>query len=61
MDGRCERRGVNNTAAPSTEPDAGRHVIRSYRMPAKVFHWLTVTLVVFMVSARFQGWIAGLI
>jgi cytochrome b561 len=35
----------------STESNAGRHVIRSYRMPAKVFHWLTVALVVLMVSS----------
>jgi cytochrome b561 len=28
-----------------------RHAIRAYRMPAKVFHWLTVVLVVFMVSS----------
>jgi cytochrome b561 len=26
-------------------------VIRDYRMPAKVFHWLTVALVLFMVSS----------
>ena len=30
--------------------EAQRHVIRSYRMPAKVFHWLTVALVVCLVS-----------
>jgi cytochrome b561 len=35
----------------ATEADAGRYVIRSYRMPAKVFHWLTVALVVVMVSS----------
>jgi cytochrome b561 len=28
-----------------------RYAIRSYRMPAKLFHWLTVALVVFMVSS----------
>jgi len=35
----------------TTDADAGRYVIRSYRMPAKVFHWLTVALVVVMVSS----------
>jgi len=36
----------------STSGDAGtqRHAIRPYSMPAKVFHWLTAALVVFMVS-----------
>ncbi len=28
-----------------------RYAIRSYRMPAKVFHWLTVALVVVLVSS----------
>jgi cytochrome b561 len=35
----------------TTEANAGRSVIRSYRMPAKVFHWLTVALVMLMVSS----------
>jgi cytochrome b561 len=35
----------------TTDADARRYVIRSYRMPAKVFHWLTVALVVVMVSS----------
>lgn len=35
----------------ATKADAGRYVIRSYRMPAKVLHWLTVALVVVMVSS----------
>ena len=32
-------------------PSAQRYAIRSYSMPAKVFHWLTVALVVVMVSS----------
>jgi cytochrome b561 len=31
--------------------ESGRHAIRSYTMPAKLFHWLTVALVAFMVSS----------
>ncbi len=34
-----------------TDPQMQRYAIRSYRMPAKVFHWLTVALVVFLVSS----------
>ena len=34
-----------------TEAQAQRYAIRSYRMPAKVFHWLTVALVVVLVSS----------
>lgn len=33
------------------EADAARSAIRSYRTPAKAFHWLTVMLVVVMVSS----------
>jgi cytochrome b561 len=40
--------GVPAEADPQ---QAQRYAIRSYRMPAKVFHWLTVVLVVFMVSS----------
>jgi cytochrome b561 len=35
---------------PGLPAEAERYAIRSYTMPAKVFHWLTVGLVVFMVS-----------
>lgn len=31
--------------------EAQRYAIRDYAMPAKIFHWLTVILVVFMVSS----------
>ena len=31
--------------------EAQRHALRSYPLPAKVLHWLTVILVVFMVSS----------
>src|SRR5215207_8770941 len=34
-----------------TDAEAQRYAIRSYRMPAKVFHWLTVALVVVLVSS----------
>lgn len=37
--------------ATTADGETQRHAIRSYSMPAKVFHWLTVALVVFMVSA----------
>ena len=33
------------------DAETQRYAIRSYSMPAKVFHWLTVALVVFMVSS----------
>jgi cytochrome b561 len=33
------------------DAETRRYTIRSYRMPAKVFHWLTVALVVIMVSS----------
>lgn len=33
------------------QQQAQRYAIRSYRMPAKVFHWLTVALVVVLVSS----------
>jgi cytochrome b561 len=33
------------------DADAQRSAIQSYRLPAKLFHWLTVALVVFMVSS----------
>ena len=33
------------------DAEAQRYAIRSYRMPAKVFHWLTVALVVVLVSS----------
>ena len=37
---------------PTTgDAETQRYAIRSYSMPAKVFHWLTVALVVFMVSS----------
>ena len=35
----------------ATETNTGRYAIRSYRMPAKVFHWLTAALVVVMVTS----------
>jgi cytochrome b561 len=34
-----------------TDAEAQRYAIRSYRMPAKVFHWLTVAPVVVLVSS----------
>jgi cytochrome b561 len=33
------------------DADAQRSAIQSYRLPAKLLHWLTVALVVFMVSS----------
>jgi cytochrome b561 len=33
------------------EVDAQRYAVRTYRTPAKLFHWLTVALVLFMVSS----------
>ena len=36
---------------PSVDQDEPAYAIRTYRMPAKVFHWLTAILVVFMVSS----------
>jgi cytochrome b561 len=41
------------TSLPGVPADAQmqRYAIRSYRMPAKMFHWLTVALVVFLVSS----------
>jgi cytochrome b561 len=35
----------------SADHDYPAYAIRAYRMPAKVFHWLTAVLVVFMVSS----------
>ena len=35
----------------SPADEAQRYAIRDYAMPAKVFHWLTAALVVFMVSS----------
>jgi len=35
----------------SADHDYPAYAIRTYRMPAKVFHWLTAILVVFMVSS----------
>ena len=34
-----------------SELDAQRHALRTYPLPAKVLHWLTVLLVVFIVSS----------
>jgi cytochrome b561 len=36
---------------PPVDQDHPAHAIREYRMPAKVLHWLTAVLVVFMVSS----------
>jgi cytochrome b561 len=38
-------------ASLPADAEAQRYAIRSYTMTAKVFHWLTVALVVFMVSS----------
>jgi cytochrome b561 len=36
---------------PSADVDPQRYIVRSYSMTARVFHWLTVALVMFMVSS----------
>lgn len=36
---------------PPVDQDNPAYAIRAYRMPAKVFHWLTAILVIFMVSS----------
>jgi cytochrome b561 len=40
-----------NMPGALVEADAQRYALRSYRMPAKMFHWLTVALVVVLVSS----------
>ena len=40
-----------NTSGVLAEADAQRYALRSYRAPAKVFHWLTVALVIVLVSS----------
>ena len=40
-----------NTAGLPVDVDAQRYALRSYSTTAQVFHWLTVGLVVFMVSS----------
>jgi cytochrome b561 len=41
----------SDTLAAAGNAAAPRFVMRAYRLPAKVFHWLTVALIVFMVSS----------
>ena len=42
--------GIDERLA-STEVPARSYALREYQMPAKVFHWLTVALVLFMVTS----------
>jgi cytochrome b561 len=43
--------GSVRDTAPSAEPADRRYALTEYRMPAKVFHWLTVGLLFFMVAS----------
>ena len=42
-------RSAGPPAADTVE--VSRHSIRTYRLPAKIFHWVTVALIVFMVTS----------
>ena len=58
---------IGATMPAAVEHAVGRNAIREYRMPAKVFHWLTVGLVFFMVATGVtatqlgEGWFADVL